>query len=144
MSPIVFPDPETLGRKLAAEIALEIEDAARAGRPYVLGCPGGRSAASTYRALADEVAARRLDLGHVVIVMMDEYVEATPLGSHRWEYHAIDPGLPHSCLRFGRAPTMLDTINRAMQNALAGRSTPKAVVTAADEDATAFVKGLAR
>ncbi|WP_405540853.1 6-phosphogluconolactonase [Streptomyces antimycoticus] len=102
VSPIVFPDPETLGRKLAAEIAVEIEDAARAGRPFTLGCPGGRSAASTYRALADEVAARRLDLGHVVIVMMDEYVEATPLGSHGWEYHPIDPGLPHSCLRFGR------------------------------------------
>ncbi|MYU10090.1 extracellular solute-binding protein [Streptomyces sp. SID8361] len=41
-------------------------------------------------------------------------------------------------------PTMLDTINRAMQKTLAGKSTPKAVVDAADKDATAFVKSLAR
>ncbi|MFC9221719.1 hypothetical protein ACFT8W_13300 [Streptomyces hygroscopicus] len=81
---------------------MEIEDAARSGRPYALGCPGGRSATSTYRAPADEVAARRLGLEHVVIVMMDEYVETTPPGPHGREYRAIDSGLPHSCLRFGR------------------------------------------
>lgn len=40
VSPIVFPDPEALGRRLAAEIADEIETAARARRMYVLGCPG--------------------------------------------------------------------------------------------------------
>lgn len=102
VSPIVFPDPEVLGRTLAAEIAVEIEEAARAGRSYALGCPGGRTAATTYRALADEVAARGLDLGHVVIVMMDEYVEAVPQGAGGREYRAIDPELPHSCLRFGR------------------------------------------
>ncbi|MFE2847768.1 6-phosphogluconolactonase [Streptomyces scopuliridis] len=102
MSPIVFPDPEVLGRKVAAEIAVEVEEAARAGRTYVLGCPGGRSAASTYRALADEVAVRGLDLGNVVIVMMDEYVEPAPSGFREGEYRAIDSELPHSCLRFGR------------------------------------------
>lgn len=102
VSTIVYPDPEVLGRKLAAEVAVEIEEAGRAGRMYLLGCPGGRSAASTYRALADETAARGLDLGHVVIVMMDEYVEAKHLGSGNWAYRAIDPELPHSCLGFGR------------------------------------------
>ncbi|GAA2377344.1 6-phosphogluconolactonase [Streptomyces cuspidosporus] len=102
VSPIVFPDPEALGRRLAAEIADEIEEAARAGRRYVLGCPGGRSAASTYRALAEEVATRRLDLGHVVIVMMDEYVEAVASDAHGSRYRVIDPELPHSCVRFGR------------------------------------------
>ncbi|MFF4258687.1 6-phosphogluconolactonase [Streptomyces sp. NPDC001663] len=102
VSPIVFPDPEALGRRLAAEIADEIEEAGRAGRMYVLGCPGGRSAASTYRALAEEVAVRRMGLEHVVIVMMDEYVEAGASGAHGVEYRLIDPELPHSCVRFGR------------------------------------------
>ncbi|MGX1675456.1 6-phosphogluconolactonase [Streptomyces sp. NPDC055400] len=102
MSPTVFQDPEVLGRKLAAEIAVEIEEAAWAGRMYVLGCPGGRSAASTYRALAAEVATRGLDLAHVVIVMMDEYVEVTSSGPGDREYQAIDPELPHSCLGFGQ------------------------------------------
>jgi glucosamine-6-phosphate deaminase len=99
---MVFPDPETLGRSLAAEIADGIAEAGRDGRRYVLGCPGGRSAASTYRALADEVAGRGLDLGHVVIVMMDEYVEPDPESPDGAGYRAIDPRLPHSCRRFGR------------------------------------------
>ncbi|MER6526816.1 6-phosphogluconolactonase [Streptomyces sp. NPDC001508] len=114
VSPIVFPDPEALGRRLAAEIADEIEDAARAGRMYVLGCPGGRSAASTYRALAREVAARRMDLGHVVIVMMDEYTEAVASDAHGSRYRVIDPELPHSCLRFGRKE-IVEPLNAAAE-----------------------------
>ncbi|SEG84213.1 glucosamine-6-phosphate deaminase [Actinacidiphila yanglinensis] len=97
--PTVFRDSEALGCVLAAEIADEIDGAARDGRRYVLGCPGGRSAHSTYRALADEVAARGLDLGHVVIVMMDEYVDRDEATAG---YRRIDPELLHSCVRFGR------------------------------------------
>ncbi|MFE2037425.1 ABC transporter substrate-binding protein [Streptomyces scopuliridis] len=41
-------------------------------------------------------------------------------------------------------PTLLDTINTDMQNMLAGKSTPKSVVSAADENAAAFMKTLAR
>lgn len=41
-------------------------------------------------------------------------------------------------------PTLFDTINTAMQNTLAGKSTPKAAVKAVDDDATAFVKSLAK
>jgi glucosamine-6-phosphate deaminase len=107
--PTVFPDPTALGQALAAEIAREIEDAARAGRPYVLGCPGGRSPLSTYTALPGELAARGPDLGHVVIVMMDEYVvrdEATGA------FVPIDPGLPHSCARFGRVE-IVERLNAA-------------------------------
>lgn len=93
MRPIVFTDPTRLGEALAARIAAELVAARDAGRRYVLGCPGGRSPASTYAALARLVAERQLDLGHLVIVMMDEYVE---------EGRAIDDRLPHSCRRFGR------------------------------------------
>ncbi|MFC4014242.1 6-phosphogluconolactonase [Nonomuraea purpurea] len=107
--PTVFPDPQVLGRALAAEIATEIEDAARDGRPYVLGCPGGRSARSTYSALANEVASRRLDLAHVVIVMMDEYVVR---GEHTGLFCRIAPDLPHSCVRFGRTE-IVEALNAA-------------------------------
>jgi glucosamine-6-phosphate deaminase len=99
VAPTVFRTPAVLGRVLAAEIADEIERAAHDGRRYVLGCPGGRSAHSTYCALADEVAARGLDLGHVVIVMMDEYVDRD---GRTGDYRRIDPELRHSCVRFGR------------------------------------------
>lgn len=114
VSPIVFPDPEALGRRLAAEIADEIETAARARRMYVLGCPGGRSAATTYSALAQEVLARRIDLSHVVIVMMDEYVEAVASDAHSSRYRVIDPGMPHSCSRFGRTE-IVEPLNAAAE-----------------------------
>jgi len=64
----VFADPEQLGAALAAEILEAYEQAD--GRPFLLGCPGGRSLCSTYRALAG----RGADLERLVIVMMDEYV----------------------------------------------------------------------
>lgn len=97
VTPTVFPDPQRLGAALAARVAGEIGAAADAGRRYVLGCPGGRSALTTYAALADEVRTRGLPLAHVVVVMMDEYVEQRPGGTFR----CIDPSCGHSCARFG-------------------------------------------
>jgi glucosamine-6-phosphate deaminase len=70
----VFADATALGDALAAEIVAGIQSARDQGRDYLLGCPGGRSPRSTYAALAHEVHDRRLDLSHVVIVMMDDYV----------------------------------------------------------------------
>ena len=67
-----FPTAEALGDALAREILDGIDDAGRRGGRYVLGCPGGRSARSTYQALAR--LAQGTDLRHVVIVMMDEYL----------------------------------------------------------------------
>jgi glucosamine-6-phosphate deaminase len=78
----VFPDPDELGSALADDV-LERYDAA-AG-PYLLGCPGGRSLRTTYRALAG----RRRTLDRLVVVMMDEYVGA-PADAH------------YSCTRFAR------------------------------------------
>jgi glucosamine-6-phosphate deaminase len=78
----VFADPEELGEALADEIL------ARYGRsdgPFLLGCPGGRSLRTTYRALGSRQAA----LDRLVLVLMDEYVGAPP-GAH------------YSCRRFGR------------------------------------------
>jgi glucosamine-6-phosphate deaminase len=70
----VFADAEELGDALADEILVRYE--ATTG-PFLLGCPGGRSLRTTYRALA----ARRADLDRLVIVMMDEYVGA-PVDAH--------------------------------------------------------------
>ncbi|MCM2577157.1 6-phosphogluconolactonase [Streptomyces meridianus] len=98
MTPTVFPDPESLGAALAARIADGIAAASAGRRPYVLGCPGGRSLLTTYHALADEVRARRLPLGHLVVAMMDEYAEPQPDGTFRH----VDPSAAHSCVRFGR------------------------------------------
>lgn len=95
----VFADPMTLGRALAIRIADEIAAAGEAGRRYVLGCPGGRTPKATYSALASIVAERGLDLRHLVIVMMDEYVIVDPRSGG---FRPVDDQLPHSCRRFGR------------------------------------------
>lgn len=96
--PDVFADPRALGER-AAELLLDgIGAAGRAGRPFLLGCPGGRSAMPVYTALADAAAARRADLSHLVVVMMDDYVVLRPDGSPRRE----DATAAHSCVRFGR------------------------------------------
>ncbi|HEY3182007.1 MAG TPA: 6-phosphogluconolactonase [Gaiellaceae bacterium] len=70
----VFADAEALGEALADEILARYEATAGA---FLLGCPGGRSLGTTYRALA----ARGADLARLVIVMMDEYVGA-PVDAH--------------------------------------------------------------
>lgn len=72
--PRVFDTDDLLGRTLAAEIADLIEEANSASRRFILGCPGGRSPRSTYGHLAEQVRDRRLELGSLVIAMMDDYV----------------------------------------------------------------------
>ena len=81
----VFADQHELGEALADDI-LSAYDRPR-DRRFLLGCPGGRSLRSTYRALA----ARGHEVDDLVIVMMDEYVEdgrAAPADAH------------YSCRRF--------------------------------------------
>jgi glucosamine-6-phosphate deaminase len=83
----VFADPDELGENLADEI-LTAHERDGEGR-FLLGCPGGRSLRSTYRALAR----RRPDLSRLVVVMMDEYVvdgAEPPADAH------------YSCRRFAR------------------------------------------
>jgi glucosamine-6-phosphate deaminase len=92
----VFDTAAALGAALATEIADGIAAAAADGRRYVLGCPGGRSPRPVYVALADEIARRALNLDHVVIAMMDEYVVQAD-----GEYRNVDPAEAFSVVRFG-------------------------------------------
>ena len=95
-----FPDAAALGEALAAEIVAGV-DAARVARgAYVLGCPGGRSARSTYAALARRLTGT--DARHLVIAMMDEYLLEGPDG-------ALVPPPPdahYSCRRFGEVESV--------------------------------------
>jgi len=96
VSPTVFEDAEALGDAAAAHIVDRITDAG--ARPFLLGCPGGRSAASTYRALAGRAGRLRLDLSRLVIVMMDDYLVPSANGGLAREAVTAD----HSCERFAR------------------------------------------
>jgi glucosamine-6-phosphate deaminase len=92
----VFPDAAALGAALADEIVVGIDEARVAGSGYVLGCPGGRSARSTYQALARRVVGA--DLGHVIIAMMDDYVRPSADGG----YEHVPAEAHYSCRRFAR------------------------------------------
>jgi glucosamine-6-phosphate deaminase len=67
----VFADPEELGARLAGEILVAYDAAFARGRPFLLGCPGGRSLLTTYGALF----ATGRKLRECVVVMMDEYLQ---------------------------------------------------------------------
>ncbi len=90
----VFEDAEALGYALASEIADGLESARRKTKRYLLGCPGGRSPRTTYAALAGIVQERALDLRHLVIVMMDDYL------ADEGELRRVDPHLHCSVERF--------------------------------------------
>lgn len=91
----VLNSPQDVGRAVAGRIADLIEAAGR--RPFLLGCPGGRSPVTTYTALGEIAARRGLDLSQLRIVMMDDYVQAE--GSL---YARVDHGAHYSCERFAR------------------------------------------
>jgi len=76
----VYPTPEALGTALAA---LVLDHVRRGRKPFLLGCPTGRTPRPAYEALAGA------DLSDVILVMMDEYLvggewasEAAPWSCH--------------------------------------------------------------
>ncbi len=101
----VHPGPEQAASSLADEVVSGVRAARSGGRRYLLGCPGGRSAAGFYTALADRIAAERVPIDHLVIVMMDEYVTVTD-----GVPHPVAADLAHSCRRFGRIE-ILEALN---------------------------------
>lgn len=70
-----FPSADELGLA-AAELIIEgIRGASIEARRYLLGCPGGRSPRPIYQALGRRAASNGIDCSHVMIVMMDDYLD---------------------------------------------------------------------
>lgn len=98
INPIVLPDDLAVGHYAAEIIFTELVRAKTEGRPFVLGCPGGRTPRSTYNALAAMIKVARQDISHVVIAMMDEYLEENSDGTY--SNHSEDKHF--SCVRFAK------------------------------------------
>lgn len=95
LAPRVFEGEQELGRALASRIVDGVGKAGQEERNYLLGCPGGRSPLSTYRALPEVAAQRLVDLSPLVVVMMDDYVIPTRRG-----YVHVPIDAHYSCRRF--------------------------------------------
>lgn len=93
VQPLVLPDADAVGEAVATTILDRM--AATDGRPFLLGCPSGRTGMPAYRALARH-AAQGADLSRLVIVMMDDYVVPGPDGA----FERVDASLSYSCLGF--------------------------------------------
>jgi glucosamine-6-phosphate deaminase len=94
--PEEYETASDVGKAVAATVCDLIKGSA--GRRFLLGCPGGRSLAPAYEALASLVAEDDLDLSNVVVVMMDDYVVIDDAE----QFVRVDSSLMHSCERFGR------------------------------------------
>ncbi|MDE0121351.1 MAG: 6-phosphogluconolactonase [bacterium] len=95
ITPRIFEDEDALGLALAQRIVDGVRRAGHQGRKYLLGCPGGRSPLSTYRALPAVAAQQSVDLSPLVVVMMDDYVILSSNG-----YVHVPINAHYSCRRF--------------------------------------------
>ncbi|MGE0307912.1 MAG: 6-phosphogluconolactonase [Acidimicrobiia bacterium] len=93
----VVPSPAHAGQLVATHILDAI--VAKAGTPFLLGCPAGRTPVTTYAALGSLARARCIDVSNLQIVMLDEYVVDGDL---------CDVSAHYSCRRFIRE-TLVDS-----------------------------------
>ena len=108
----VFEEADAAGEFAANETIARLESARDSRGIMTLGCPGGRSLRTTYRAIAHAAAERSIDFSTLHIVMMDEYVEA-----HGDRWALCPPDAHYSCFRFGEVE-IRRLINAALPDAL--------------------------
>jgi len=104
----VFPSADAIGEELAPRLLERIELARLAGKRFVLGCPTGRTPRPVYGAMSQRLAKAPQDIGHLVLVMMDEYL--APVGGG-FEYASA--GEPWSTHHFVRAE-IADRLNEKL------------------------------
>jgi glucosamine-6-phosphate deaminase len=107
----VFPSPESLAEDLAARLLGRIDQARRSGERFLLGCPTGRTPRPLLGAMARRLAETGQDVGHVVLVMMDEYLVPGEAGL---EYAPASE--PWSCHSFARVE-IADRLNEGLPSA---------------------------
>jgi glucosamine-6-phosphate deaminase len=108
----IFPSPDAIGEHLAEALLQRVAQARAAGQRFLLGCPTGRTPRPVYAAMARRLAEAPQDLGHLVLVMMDEYLVPADGGlayapaTAAWSCHhfarteivdRLNAGLPEAC-----------------------------------------------
>lgn len=111
MKIVLHDTPDGIGVHLATRILTELRAANAAGRPYVLGCPGGRSPTPVYQALERQLTAAAVDCSCLVIAMMDEYLLEADDG-----LHPPSAAAHYSCRGFGERE-IVGRINHGLPDA---------------------------
>lgn len=124
LTPEILPRPEAIGDAVADAILERL--AADAERPFLLGCPSGRTAAPVYAALARGAAQGR-PVANLVIVMMDDYVVPADSGGFR----IVDPRSSYSCLGFAQREILAPIADACRR---AGTAAPTEIWTADPAD----------
>lgn len=114
-----FSTPLELGRAAARMIVRQIEESRLADRPYLLGCPGGRTPKPIFDALGELCDELDVDRSGVVIVMMDDYLDTSSDSPT-----AVPASAHYSCQRFAEMEIRQVVNGRAV----ADRSIPKDAV----------------
>jgi glucosamine-6-phosphate deaminase len=94
----VLPSPDAVGEHLAERLLDRIARARESGARFLLGCPTGRTPRPIFAAMGRRLAEAPQDLGHLVLVLMDEYLVP---GDGALVYASADA--PWSCHHFARA-----------------------------------------
>ncbi|HEY4733091.1 MAG TPA: 6-phosphogluconolactonase [Gemmatimonadaceae bacterium] len=94
---VVFESPDSIGEHLAARLLERFSEARDAGLRFLLGCPTGRTPRPVYDSIARRLSETGQDMSHVVLVMMDEYLQRS---GATFEYASADA--PWSCHNFVR------------------------------------------
>ena len=102
----VFESPDAIGEHVAQQLLELFDQARQRAKPFLLGCPTGRTPRPIYSALAKRLAQNKPDISHVFLVMMDEYVIKSENG---FAYAPNDAAW--SCHHFARVE-MVDQLNR--------------------------------
>ncbi|CAH0222464.1 Glucosamine-6-phosphate deaminase [Microbacterium sp. Bi121] len=133
LSPQILDSADEVGEAVADVIVERLS--AAVDRPFLLGCPSGRTAVPVYSALARRAAAGS-DLSQLVIVMMDDYVVQTETGGFR----VVDPDASYSCQRFAREDILAPIAEAARA---AGMIAPYRIWTADPADPTEYDQRIA-
>lgn len=92
----MFDTPQELGEYAASRVLERLQEGLSKRGCMTLGCPGGRSALSTYSALARMLAQQPFDGARLHLLMMDEYVER-----REGQWQAYPEEMHFSCTGFG-------------------------------------------
>lgn len=94
----VLADDAAVGNYAANLIFNEIVKTAKDKNTFILGCPGGRTPRSTYKALSLLIEENQQDISHVIIAMMDEYL----IEKDNSSFSNCDPTAHYSCAGFAK------------------------------------------